>query len=128
MKLILICVLFVAVTVAMPVENDDPIVNDSNVEYNGKFHSHVELRDGSVSTQEGELKEIHEHQYGEAIKGHYSFVGEDGQTYAVTYTADENGFRAVGDHLPTPPPTPESVLRTLEYLRTHPQKPIEKHH
>lgn len=37
MKLILLCVLFVAVTFAD--ENNDPIVNESNVEYNGKFRS-----------------------------------------------------------------------------------------
>ncbi|CAG0883585.1 unnamed protein product [Cyprideis torosa] len=37
------------------------------------------------------------------IEGEYSYVGDDGQTYVVKYRADENGFRPVGDHIPTLP-------------------------
>ncbi|XP_055380635.1 cuticle protein 2-like [Condylostylus longicornis] len=33
-------------------------------------------------------------------RGEYSFTGDDGKTYTVMYWADENGFHAVGDHLP----------------------------
>jgi len=65
---------------------------------------------------------------GEAVNGKYSFVGDDGQTYVVSYTADENGYRPVGEHLPTPPPTPESVLKALEYIRLHPYTIPEKKH
>ncbi|XP_064543630.1 endocuticle structural glycoprotein SgAbd-3 [Drosophila montana] len=124
MKLILLCALFVAVTLAA--DNNDFISNESNVEYNGKFFYHYELLDGSKATQNGELKEIEKDQYGEAVKGHFSFAGDDGKEYAISYTADENGYRPVGDHLPTPPPTPESVLKTLKYLEEHPYKPTEK--
>ena len=37
------------------------------------------------------------------VQGSYSFVGDDGVTYTVKYTAGENGFVAQGDHLPVDP-------------------------
>ncbi|XP_026763342.2 uncharacterized protein DDB_G0283357-like [Galleria mellonella] len=46
--------------------------------------------------------------------GGYSYTGDDGQVYSVTYTADEGGYQPRGDHLPTPPPIPEEILKSLE--------------
>ncbi|CAH2042037.1 unnamed protein product, partial [Iphiclides podalirius] len=51
---------------------------------------------------------------GTHAEGGFSYAGDDGHVYTVTYTADENGFRAFGAHLPTPPPIPEAILRSLE--------------
>ncbi|XP_026738219.1 cuticle protein 2-like, partial [Trichoplusia ni] len=48
------------------------------------------------------------------VSGSYSYIGDDGVTYTVTYTADENGYRAEGAHLPTPPPIPEEILKSLQ--------------
>ena len=50
------------------------------------------------------------------MQGSYSYVGDDGQTYSITYTADENGFQAQGAHIPTPPPIPEPILKALQIL------------
>ncbi|CAG9564255.1 unnamed protein product [Danaus chrysippus] len=47
-------------------------------------------------------------------EGAFSYTGDDGHTYTVTYTADENGFHAQGAHLPTSPPIPEAILKSLE--------------
>ncbi|KAK5640073.1 hypothetical protein RI129_010884 [Pyrocoelia pectoralis] len=46
-------------------------------------------------------------------QGGFSYTGPDGIRYSITYTADENGFHAVGAHIPTPPPIPEAILRSL---------------
>lgn len=51
---------------------------------------------------------------GVQAQGGYSYIGDDGQTYRITYTADENGFVPQGDHLPTPHPIPEEILRSIE--------------
>lgn len=47
-------------------------------------------------------------------QGSFAYKGDDGQDYSISYTADENGFVARGAHLPTPPPIPEEILKSLE--------------
>lgn len=46
--------------------------------------------------------------------GSFGYKGDDGQDYSIQYTADENGYRPQGAHLPTPPPIPEAILKSLE--------------
>merc|ERR1712071_184478 len=48
-------------------------------------------------------------------QGKYSYP-EDSVTYTVTWVADKNDFQATGDHLPTPPPMPEHVIKMLADL------------
>lgn len=47
-------------------------------------------------------------------QGSFAYKGDDGQDYSITYTADENGFQPQGAHLPTSPPIPEAILKSLE--------------
>ncbi|KAJ8924939.1 hypothetical protein NQ315_001102 [Exocentrus adspersus] len=49
--------------------------------------------------------------------GSFSYTAPDGQRISLQYVADENGFRPVGAHLPTPPPIPDAILRSLEQNR-----------
>ncbi|XP_039759608.1 uncharacterized protein LOC120633465 [Pararge aegeria] len=51
---------------------------------------------------------------GVKAKGSYSYIGDDGNVYEVTYTADENGFLPKGAHLPTAPPIPDIILKVIE--------------
>lgn len=36
----------------------------------------------------------------------------------------EKGFRAEGAHLPTPPPIPEAIAKSLQYIRSVQPQPI----
>ncbi|XP_072931537.1 pupal cuticle protein 20-like [Epargyreus clarus] len=53
-------------------------------------------------------------------EGGFSYRAPDGQQISLTYTADENGFHPVGSHIPTPPPIPEAILRSIEYNKQNP--------
>jgi len=49
-------------------------------------------------------------------QGSYSYTSPEGQQITVTYTADERGFRATGDHIPTPPPVPAEIQKSLDTI------------
>ncbi|XP_045525884.1 uncharacterized protein LOC123715102 [Pieris brassicae] len=51
---------------------------------------------------------------GVKAQGGYSYTGDDGKSYTITYTADEQGYQPQGEHLPTPPPIPEEILKSIE--------------
>lgn len=51
--------------------------------------------------------------------GQYSYVAADGSIISVSYIADENGFQPMSDALPTSPPIPDTILRSLEYYSSN---------
>ena len=75
-----------------------------------------ETGDGTRAQEQGYLKNAGAGPDAEVqtVQGSYSYTGPDGNTISLSYTADENGFVPQGDHLPTPPPIPEAILRSLE--------------
>lgn len=87
------------------------------------YNSGIEGTDGSYhysfETSNG-ISEQHVSKGAEII-GKSSYISPEGQTILLRYTADENGFHPQGDHLPTPPPVPDYILKSLEYIRTHSQ-------
>ncbi|GAB0093184.1 endocuticle structural glycoprotein SgAbd-3 [Sergentomyia squamirostris] len=96
-----------------------PILREENVvDFDGKYHYAFELGDGTKAEQDGELKQVDPENAGESVKGFYSYTGDDGVVYSVSYVADENGYVPVGDHLPQAPPIPEAIQRALAYLAT----------
>ena len=76
-----------------------------------------ETENGIVVSESGVQKQIgaKPEESGTVSQGSYSFP-EDGRRYTVNWVADENGFQAKGDHLPTPPPLPEHVVKLLQDL------------
>ncbi|XP_017017865.1 larval cuticle protein 65Ag1-like [Drosophila kikkawai] len=67
------------------------------------YNYNFETSDGQKADAAGQLKNIGTEQEALAVHGSYSFVGDDGVTYTVTYVADENGFQPQGAHLPVAP-------------------------
>src|SRR5207245_1424952 len=45
--------------------------------------------------------------------GSVSYTSPEGIPINLTWVADENGFRASGAHLPTPPPIPAEIAASL---------------
>ncbi|XP_055912848.1 flexible cuticle protein 12-like [Eupeodes corollae] len=63
----------------------------------------VETSDGKSASEEGVLNNSGKEGASIAVRGQFSYVAPDGNTYTVTYIADENGFQPQGAHLPVGP-------------------------
>ncbi|KAF5272768.1 hypothetical protein FQA39_LY07795 [Lamprigera yunnana] len=85
----------------------------------GSYRFHYETGNGISAHEEG--RPTAQGPEGPAVtsQGGFSYTGPDGIQYSITYTADENGFHPVGAHLPTPPPIPEAILRSLSSQGAH---------
>ncbi|KAL0892190.1 hypothetical protein ABMA27_015378 [Loxostege sticticalis] len=97
-----------------------PILQSDNYVFSnsGDFHYSYEGGDGTKAFMKGELRSFDDDNAGTAVEGSFSYTGKDGNDYSLTYTADENGYRPIGAHLPTPPPIPPAIARALKYLAT----------
>jgi hypothetical protein len=62
----------------------------------------------------GNLRNVEPKPEDTVSRGSYSYTSPEGQLITVNWVADENGFQATGDHLPTPPPMPERRLVNLK--------------
>ena len=78
-----------------------------------------ESANGIKVEEAGEQKQVGEkpEEKGTVSKGSYSYTSPEGTVITVNWVADENGFQATGDHLPTPPPMPEHVVKLLADLK-----------
>lgn len=71
----------------------------NNIGVSGYKYSY-ELSDGQKKEETAEVKNEGTPDQVLVIHGSYSFLGKDGKTYLVTYTADENGYQPVAEHSP----------------------------
>lgn len=62
---------------------------------------------------------------GKGVQGSAKWNTPDGTPIELTYIADENGYQPQGNHLPTPPPIPDAILRALAWIEAHPPKDDE---
>ncbi|WP_191113267.1 chitin-binding domain-containing protein [Acinetobacter pittii] len=82
----------------------------------GSFSYDFESENGIKSAASGSVKVISPEEIAQVVQGSYSFTAPDGSVITRTYVADENGFHAEGADIPTPPPIPEAIARSLELL------------
>ncbi|XP_011185901.1 larval cuticle protein 65Ag1-like [Zeugodacus cucurbitae] len=105
MKFVIVFVALFAVAFAAPAtpDGDAQVVRfDSDVQPNG-FNYAYETSNGIQEQASASLDNEGSENEAISVKGSYSFVADDGQTYTVTYIADENGFQPQGAHLPVAP-------------------------
>ncbi|XP_037074669.1 cuticle protein CP14.6-like [Pollicipes pollicipes] len=88
--------------------NGQPKIRTLNQKFDqdlsGNYEYAYELDNGQRVEQVGRVQPGPEPETGSiSQQGSYQFVGDDGNTYEVSYVADENGFQPQGAHLPQPP-------------------------
>ncbi|XP_011155844.1 endocuticle structural glycoprotein SgAbd-8 [Solenopsis invicta] len=127
---IALCAL-VAVAIAGPVGQTTPVDTSpipilkhalDGPNPDGSYNYSYETGNGIQAQEEGHLNNAGSD--GEALEAHgsFSFTDADGQTFQISYIANENGFQPEGAHLPTAPPVPPQILKALQYIAEHPQE------
>merc|ERR1711946_76279 len=124
MKSMILFAVFLAVAAAAPAPQDEkPIIlivkqsqnhDTEKQEYSFSYETEngISVSESGVQKQIGDKPE----EAGTVSQGKFSYP-EGAVTYTITWVADENGFQATGDHLPTPPPMPEHVVKMLADLK-----------
>ncbi|KAM8710138.1 hypothetical protein ACLKA7_016865 [Drosophila subpalustris] len=103
MKFLIVFVALFAVALAGPVSNEAYILkSDADVHATG-FNYAFETSDGNKQQAEGILNNVGTDAESLAVRGSFSYVADDGQTYTINYVADENGYQPQGAHLPVAP-------------------------
>ncbi|RZC35426.1 pupal cuticle protein 36-like, partial [Asbolus verrucosus] len=80
----------------------------------GSYKFDYETENRITHQESGQLKNPGTDQEINSVQGAFSYTGDDGASYSISYTADENGFQPQGAHLPVAPPIPEEILKSLE--------------
>merc|ERR1712063_28617 len=124
MKSMILFAVFLAIAATAPAPQDEkPIIlivkqSQNHDTEKQEYSFSYETENGISVSESGVQKQIGDEpeEAGTVSKGQFSYP-EGSVTYTVSWVADENGFQATGDHLPTPPPMPEHVVKLLADLR-----------
>lgn len=95
--------------------------SDYGPDPDGSYKYSYETENGIKVDEEGQIKPDGEEGTA-SVRGSYSYQGDDGNIYQLSYTADENGYKPEGAHLPQVPDIPVAILRALEWIALHPEE------
>lgn len=76
----------------------------------GNYQYQFESSNG-ISSNEGGVA-------GQIVQGSTTWIAQNGEPLAISFVADEHGYRPMGYHLPTSPPIPPAIQRALDHLKT----------
>ncbi|XP_012135488.1 arfGAP domain of ASAP isoform X3 [Megachile rotundata] len=88
-------------------------------EHDGTYKTSYETGNNIIAEESGYIKKVGEgEEQGEALvqEGSFSYTSPEGKLITIHYTADETGFHATGDHIPTPPPVSEEIQKGLDLI------------
>ncbi|XP_073980746.1 endocuticle structural glycoprotein ABD-4-like [Rhodnius prolixus] len=97
--------------------------NDFNPD--GSYQWSYETANGIKGEEQGSLKPAQDPKDGNVVvvRGSYSYTAPDGQVIQVIYVSDDlGGFQPQGAHLPTPPPIPPEIQRSLDFIASQPKQ------
>lgn len=91
----------------------------NSVNPDGSYHWKFESDNQIIAQEAG--------QGGIVAQGTAQWYAPEGNPIHLAYTADHDGYHPTGDHLPTPPPIPDAIVKLVAYLKQHaPSRPDEK--
>ncbi|KAI5702924.1 hypothetical protein M8J76_010581 [Diaphorina citri] len=89
-------------------ENYIPIVSKSEIHHpDGAYQLNYLTADGQAFSDNAKSVRNADNTGDVLVRsGHYAYTAPDGTPIALSYVADESGFRVAGSHVPTPVPVP----------------------
>lgn len=84
---------------------------DTTKKHDGSYNYRYETSNGISAEESGTGAH--------SVQGSSQYTSPEGKVISIKYTADENGYHPVGDHIPK---IPDYILRALEYIKSHPYK------
>jgi len=106
--------------------NANTIRSNFDLSPEGTYQYDYQTDNGIAAEQSGYPRPIGGNEIAETVQGRFSWTSPEGQVVSIGYVADENGYRPVGDAIPTPPPVPLAILRSIEYNRLKAAQPQRK--
>ncbi|XP_074029967.1 endocuticle structural glycoprotein ABD-4 isoform X2 [Leptinotarsa decemlineata] len=124
----LLAIITISFAEEQPLQQQNPnepiaIVKYENVGVNedGSYQWSYETANGISAQEEGHLKKSNSEEEGtQEVSGSFQYTANDGTPIKLTYTANENGFQPEGEHLPTAPPVPPAIQRSLDFIAANP--------